>query len=480
MKLLIVEDEKIERITMENAINMHFPDLLVETATSSIEALALLKRFEPDIVISDINVPGGSNGLEMISQMKKHSNALFMIVTSYGSFEYIQQAIRLGIEGFLLKPLKVEILVQNIRQLIVQHHQKEEEKQRRNILYDKLHKMMPILKRNLFYAIMQNETPYEIQTALQYLEWNVSDAICFVFHEQAFSDASLYIKVLEYQIPYLKYLYNRYEQHFILYIFKKGRFEQKEANILKEELREIFSYPTSVKVSGFISGCEHFYSLYHLALYTKYQLYFQYHDFSQEDMINLDEFSDEIISLTYENKQQELNFKMQAFQQYLDNISSHDAKETFYTFTRYLMKKIVGFPKNEMDKVLTYETIKERVQMLMEVLQGYFVQKRQNGISDKVMLYIKEHYMHQISLQSLADYLELTPFYVSRLVKEETGQTFTELLAHYRIEKSKQYLKNQHKIKEAALLSGFGDVNYFSKVFKKITGYSPKEYQRNE
>ncbi|MBQ5918780.1 MAG: helix-turn-helix domain-containing protein, partial [Lachnospiraceae bacterium] len=46
------------------------------------------------------------------------------------------------------------------------------------------------------------------------------------------------------------------------------------------------------------------------------------------------------------------------------------------------------------------------------------------------------------------------------------------------MEQAKKYLRQDCKIKEAALLSGFGDVNYFSKVFKKMTGLSPKEYQK--
>ena len=112
------------------------------------------------------------------------------------------------------------------------------------------------------------------------------------------------------------------------------------------------------------------------------------------------------------------------------------------------------------------------------MIQEHFSQRRHHGISQKVKQYIEQNYMKQISLQSLADYLDLTPFYVSRLVKEEFSQTFTELLVQYRMEQAKKYLRQDCKIKEAALLSGFGDVNYFSKVFKKMTGLSPKEYQK--
>lgn len=348
MKILIVEDEKIERVTMENTLNIHFPNILVQSATSSIEALAIFQRFQPDIVISDINIPG-INGLEMIKTMKEQKDCLCMMVTSYSSFDYIQQAIRLGMDGFLLKPLREELFIQNIKELIDQHQLKQEEKNRRNSLYEKIHEMMPILKRNLFYAIMQNDTPYEIQSALQYLDWNCSDAICLVISEKAFSEANLFIKVLGYHFPHLKYLYNRYEQDFVLYIMKKGRFLPNEASLLQNELNDIFAHPEDVKISGFVSGCEHFYSLYHLALYSKKAFQFSYIDFAQEDTLNLDEFSDEVVALAYERKQQELRFKLNAFKQYLEHFDKQDVDYYFYEFITKLSKKMVGLAFHELE-----------------------------------------------------------------------------------------------------------------------------------
>ena len=140
--------------------------------------------------------------------------------------------------------------------------------------------------------------------------------------------------------------------------------------------------------------------------------------------------------------------------------------------------KSLRLEREEINTILTLDSLTKRVLKIQDLIQEHFTQKRHHGISEKVKQYIEQNYMKQISLQSLADYLDLTPFYVSRLVKEEFSQTFTELLVQYRMEQAKKYLRQDCKIKEAALLSGFGDVNYFSKVFKKMTGLSPKEYQK--
>lgn len=477
MKILVIEDEKIERITIENTLNVHFPHVLIETASNSIDAMNLYQSFCPDIVMSDINIPGGMNGLEVISQMKALRDCLFLIITSYSSFDYIQQAIRLGINSFLLKPLNEEKLVQNVSQLIQQYEQNQIEKKRQSVLYERLQEMMPILKRNLFYAIMQNETPYEIQSALQYLEWDCSDAICLVFHEKAFHDMNLFLRIIEYRFPTFYILYNRHEEHFVVYLMKKGRFDQEEAKILEKELNEVFQQQ-EVKVSGFISGCEHFYSLYHFALYTKQQRNFKYVDFVHEQTLNIDEFCDEVISLGYERKISELNFKLNAFQQYLGHRTSDEQNYELYAFIQRMSSKSLRLSNEEMNHILSLNTLSERISKMQGMIQEHFSQRRHHGISQKVKQYIEQNYMKQISLQSLADYLDLTPFYVSRLVKEEFSQTFTELLVQYRMEQAKKYLRQDCKIKEAALLSGFGDVNYFSKVFKKMTGLSPKEYQK--
>lgn len=481
MKILLIEDEKIERITMENALNMHFPDVLVKSAASSIEALALYAQMEPDIVISDINIPGGKSGLEVIREMKQMRECLFLIVTSYSYFDYIQQAIRLGIDGFLLKPLREGVLVQNVTQLIKQYEQKCAERNRRGALYEKLNEMMPILKRNLFYAIMQNDTPYEIQSALQYLEWNCTDAICIVVPERAFSEANVFVQLLGYRFPHMKCLYNRYEQHFVLYILKDGRFVDNEMQGLQDELDEVFGGVCEVKISGFVSGCEHFYSLYHLAIYASEEQRIRYIDFAHEETLNLDEFSDELISLLYEKKQTEARYKLQAFEDYLQYFSEKEAAQYLYRLVETLGAKISGLETQELWKKAAMETtVHRRLMVLLETLYESLQERRGRRISEKVNDYIAAHYMHQISLQSLAGYLNLTPFYVSRLVKEETGSTFTDLLAGYRIEKSKEKLRHNMKIKDAALSCGFVDVNYFSKVFKKLTGVSPKEFQRTE
>ena len=95
------------------------------------------------------------------------------------------------------------------------------------------------------------------------------------------------------------------------------------------------------------------------------------------------------------------------------------------------------------------------------------------------MKYMKEHYQRDISLSELAEVAGVSPNYLSRLFKEETGINFVDWLNKLRIEKAVQLMENSTmKIYEIAEKVGFSNYKYFSSIFKKITGHTPKQYQK--
>ena len=103
--------------------------------------------------------------------------------------------------------------------------------------------------------------------------------------------------------------------------------------------------------------------------------------------------------------------------------------------------------------------------------------KSSNILVKKALAYISVNYKKTITLNSVAEYLGVTPFYISNLLSTHTSKNFTDLVTEYRIEKAKEMLKGNYQIKEIAFELGFKSHNYFSKVFKKVTGLTPKEYK---
>ena len=97
---------------------------------------------------------------------------------------------------------------------------------------------------------------------------------------------------------------------------------------------------------------------------------------------------------------------------------------------------------------------------------------------NKVKSYITDNLKEDLNLESIAHNFNLSPYYFSRTFKEVMGCKLTDYINTIRIKKAKELLiENKMSIKEIGYTVGYSDPNYFSKVFKKYEGYSPKEYK---
>ncbi|MFC4321470.1 response regulator [Litchfieldia salsa] len=107
IKLLIVDDEQIERDAMKAILQRSFPQLIIELAKNGKIAIEKSQVFKPDVMLMDIKMPGMS-GLEAIERISEDSsNIKFIMVTAYDSYDYARSAIKLGVRDYLLKPSKL-------------------------------------------------------------------------------------------------------------------------------------------------------------------------------------------------------------------------------------------------------------------------------------------------------------------------------------------------------------------------------------
>ncbi len=102
-------------------------------------------------------------------------------------------------------------------------------------------------------------------------------------------------------------------------------------------------------------------------------------------------------------------------------------------------------------------------------------------VVDKIVEYIEDHYNEKISLDQIAENMYLSPFYISRIFKSETGSAPIRRLINIRLEKAKELLEGgyQGSIQEVAAMVGYDDAYHFSKLFKKRYGVSPSQVRRN-
>ena len=100
---------------------------------------------------------------------------------------------------------------------------------------------------------------------------------------------------------------------------------------------------------------------------------------------------------------------------------------------------------------------------------------------EKVMCYIREHFNEDITLNEISDNVFLSPVYISRLIKEQTGENYVGLITALRMEKAVDLLKNTDLyVYEIAEQVGYANLKYFYKVFQKVTGKAPNDYRKRQ
>lgn len=98
----------------------------------------------------------------------------------------------------------------------------------------------------------------------------------------------------------------------------------------------------------------------------------------------------------------------------------------------------------------------------------------------KALAYIKDNYSRDLDLKTVADEIYVSTWYLSKLLKKETGDNFISILNRIRVDHAKTLLLDpKYKIYEIASAVGFTDVPYFTKTFKKLAGCTPMEYKSN-
>jgi two-component system response regulator YesN len=116
---------------------------------------------------------------------------------------------------------------------------------------------------------------------------------------------------------------------------------------------------------------------------------------------------------------------------------------------------------------------------LVDRYKGQNAEAEQRSYVDIAIDIIMDYYAEDISLQSVANQINVNPSYLSRVFKQEAGDNFIRFLTRVRIDKAKFYLDSKNmKVYEVAEKVGYPNYTYFSKIFKKVVGVTPEEYRK--
>lgn len=148
--------------------------------------------------------------------------------------------------------------------------------------------------------------------------------------------------------------------------------------------------------------------------------------------------------------------------------------------TDSILKLNNEFLKN-IQQITTLESLCFQLQEIVETFSEtmfHSIPSKNSEVIKKSVLYISQNFNRQITLDETARHVHLHPSYFSTLFKQSTGSSFKEYLNMVRIEESKRLLSNtDFSIIDIAVAVGFEDQSYFSKVFKKYTGITPRQYR---
>lgn len=422
LKLLIADDEKYDRDSINNILKMAFNNEVdIYQAGNGREAIEVSERIRPEIVITDIKMPG-INGLQAIQEIRKFlPNAYIIILSAYDYFDFAVEAVKNNVKEYILKPFSREDICEKVKAAI-EFVNKEKEKRKREIEnQERIYNLMPVLENELSCSIINNMiNSIDYETYLRYLNMDFQKACSMVvkFKDET-ADPQVKVQVGEYVKEYISRRYKaiasyRFTQNLVYFLQLKDQMEGYEARFdivnlaadIRREVRRTFAISIKIGIGRFYNGLD------------------SLHDSYEEACSSLNYLSENISVVHYEDIESSMNLKGDSS---IENSNM------------------------EKDKFALFKNVQQ---------------------------YISDNLKEELDLERTAAKFNLSSYYFSRSFKEAIGYNFSDYINMLRIKKAKDLLKSDSlSIKEVGYSVGYSDPNYFSKVFKKYEGISPKEYK---
>ena len=533
MKVLIADDEEKICQLIVHLVDWESLDMEVVAVThNGIEALEAIRKWKPDIAITDIRMPG-YDGLELIRASKEVLPQMeFIIISGYRHFEYAQTAIRFGVKDYLLKPIKKDELYNTLKRMrdtyMERHERLSQEEMFRITLQNNLDKL-----RGAFFSdilLQKRVDSSELDIGLVNKEYHFQfKPGCFqvevlkidgVDPKSAMNQEFLQEKVLEaFNSRIKEYCFDseicleNYSCYAILNYPKENC--RTVRRVLKQILdslllqNDIFEHLRVTIGSGTVEGdiTRIHRSLKTAVLASEERLLkgtnrvLEYEENKENSFAESSLFYDFNQKLTgaLENLDEAgaADAIMELQREMCENpsVRGHDilqmAKEIMqiYLFTarqnKFPLHEEEGFFEDYVFAIDSMSSVDEIFQYAKKAVCSSFrevIQAKMQEDNKPVRLakqYIKQNYGKPITLELVSEQVGFTPAYFSTLFKKETGSTFSEYLLETRMEAAKDMLKDTN-LSVAAICEqvGYSDSKYFTKTFTRETGLKPNQYRK--
>lgn len=499
LKVLVVDDEVPIRQWLEVCIQKMDGFQIIGTAAHGAEGYSVFRKEKPDIIITDIRMPG-IDGLEMLKMIRDINPSVYMIVlTSHEDFGYARNAIQFGVSDYILK---TEITVDSLMQLL----KKAKEAIGKLYLLDFEKSYEGISNRNHFLRalVLKNQAVYVNETTLREYEIQLKNSAYFAIDIMVKQEE----ETNKIQLPDNDFLTNIVKfpldlHHTIIFgNLNNNRNVSGQLQGLLEYCREIL-YQTNCKIGisdEYRNPCKlvdamtqaHRRNL--LSFYHPKETLFYTQNTGKTKPTNGEKykilFNKELVNQNYSKAVEIKNQMMEEIRR--EEPSDIDyVKELYFMFVTALLyftkEDIEMVEKQLMDMnqmLINCKSISELEGIMNQIYeeQGYLdsMNKEYSYSIRSAISYMENHYMEQITLADVAYHVSLSAEYLSRLFKEETGVKFIVYINNLRLKNAIYLLENTNlRVYEVAEKAGYSNLSYFSTVFKKKLGQNPFDYRNN-
>lgn len=535
IKVFLVEDEMVIRRGIKNSIDWEKEGYIFCGEASDGElAYPMIIKEKPDILITDIRMPF-MDGLELCKLVKKElPNIKILILSGYDEFDYAKEAIRLGGTEYLLKPISSGKLLEALNGVSESIRREKEDKDlvrkymeemRENTEHEKQKFFEQMIAGNLSMAdALETGKKYEMN-----LSAGMYNLLLFRFtlgeenrkSGELLGEAEYAIEKLTERLEYVFEFQRGVEGWAFLLMADNEEQMSERVKELSKDLEEIMKNYSTIAYFGGIGQpvarlreLEESFREAERALAARFTMELN-RIISVEDIRmaqNVDTLDDiEITSFgeiektrtmlekflnngaedeidefvdVYINELPEENLKSVLMRQYI----IMDAYIVMMSFC----EKIEGIEgemqaqseelKNSMKTSQTLEEIKNYIRMLLKKIIGVrdtISGRRYSDIIEIAKDQIRKTYMSdEISLNTIAAEVGMSPSYFSSIFSKEMGKTFVEYLTEIRMDRAKELLMcSSMKTSEIGYEVGYKDPHYFSYIFKKTQNCTPKEFR---
>ena len=542
LKIFLAEDEVVVRETIKRMIpweELGFE--LVGEAADGEMALPLLIRQQPDLLITDIKMPF-MDGLTLARLAKKEIPGLKVVILSgYDDFNYAKQAIGIGVEDYLLKPITKNALIERLSEIRSRYEHEKTQKE----YYEKFQREMQAYEKNssrdFFEALVDGSM--DMMEVYKRAEKLGLDIVAEAYNVLIFTmncDEDFSGQRDEYsswEAESLELLENFFAGHSSAMLFRsnifsygvllKGQRETIEENTRAcvDEIRKILSRQDGrrewfLAVGQSVERLSQIQKSYHTASRAFSQRYLY-----DENILYYDEMETmehpggqaETEDNAYLQKVDVNALNPAILQKFLSNSLQEETenfvKDYFYAIGQEPMESLVfrnyvilnvrfsvisfikglGCDTNEMESADTEEVLAESGKNMESAIayakkmisQAIEIRDQNSGNKNRSILktvvdFIDSHYMEEdISLNTVANVANVSSNHFSALFSQNMGQTFIEYLTTLRMNKAKELLRcTGMRSSEIAGEIGYKDAHYFSYLFKKTQGMTPSDYRK--